>query len=141
MRVIWDDLEKFNYDEEMVFLITDLKTYHLVKCFLIVKNITYKDEFLSDDESFDCLYKCYKNDPSDENFLKVLSHPMCKEKEKFVEIEKNFSFPKTSFEHFSLSKKESDSSVKYKLLLAKDNENRREIQNKNVYKINFNFLQ
>jgi len=105
-----------------------------------MKDIAYKDEFLSDDEAFDVLYQCYKNDPSDENFLNVLSSPVCEENGRFVEIEKNFSFPKTSFEHFDLSKKILKSVEKYQVLLMKDGEHVNGIENKVMHKINLDFV-
>lgn len=95
-------LKAINYTKKTTFIIDQKKYYFLIKSFLISQNLPFIDKFMNQEEEFEALYNEYKNDPSDENFLNVLSHPLCEQKSRFIEIEKYLAFPRKKFEHFQL---------------------------------------
>lgn len=103
---VMDHLKTLNFDQKTVFIIDSRKSYFLIRCFLLSKNILFFDEFIQEDRGFKMLYQFYQDEPSDENFLNVLSHPLCEQHNRFIEIEKYFEFPKRSFKHFELTQKE-----------------------------------
>jgi hypothetical protein len=96
-------LSQIDLSQESVFIIEDLRTYYIIKCFLLKENVPFNDEFLPEKNSVENLYQNYLEDPSDENFLSVLSHPMCEQHDQFLTTERHFKFPRTSFNHFPLS--------------------------------------
>jgi len=136
-QAIENYLRSFNYDEKSIFLIDNMRTYYLVICFFKKNNITYRDEILNEYHIFDDLYRQYLQNPSDENFLAVLSSARCKEKTKFFDIEQHFAFPRTSFERFPLSKTDIVLPEEYTILLRKYQDNIDLHSDIVVHKINF----
>ncbi|USO02378.1 MAG: hypothetical protein H6850_00020 [Alphaproteobacteria bacterium] len=137
LKAFYDYLEGFDYGKNMIFLPKDLKTYYAVKCFLVMRNIPYKDEFLNEAQVFEILNDAYKDDPSDKNFLSALSSSVCEQRERFIEIEKHFSFPKKPFDHFKLTERKLSNELQpYTVLLAKDDERFNQME---VYRISLSF--
>ena len=111
----------------------------MFKTYLVKLNLEFQDLFFekdSQEDDFDVLIQLYLENPTDENFCNALSHPLCEQKDRFVEIESFLAFPKKSFEHFPLTKKKLhlDSKKDSPMILANKHSNKiKNFENVMVY--------
>lgn len=126
-------LDGIDLSQESVFSIEDLKTYYIIKCFLLSKEIPFNDEFSPTEKSFQELHRTFLEDPSDDNFLNALSHPLCSQHDQFYKYEMSLEFPKKPITQFDLSMKQVATQGNSHITLSRE-ENGIHIENVNYYK-------
>ena len=105
LQELFDRLKNIDFHKKNAFVIEDTKAYYALKLFLKKQNIPFTDRFYSMNEAAQNLYIQYQDNPSDENFLALLSHPLCEQHVCFVEAESHLEFPRRKIQHFPVSMK------------------------------------